>query len=201
MRLNAIRMVAALTFVASAASAHAFVYDETVSADLSGDGLNPTILSATPGINSLVMTSGVDDRDYFTFTVPTGYLLSSIFHKSYDSLDETSFIALQSGSTITEPPRGANAGNLLGYLHFGASTLGTEIIDDLAASGSSAPAAIGFTPPLSSGSYAFWVQQTGLPTQYALDFSLTAVPEPEQWMLLLGGALMLALRMRRKLVS
>lgn len=197
------RAATALILILAAGGARAFTYDETVSPDLSNDRLNPTVLTAALGVNSLTMTSSSvgPDRDYFTFAVPTGWLLSSIFHKSYVSDDDLSFFALQSGTALTEPPAGTNAGNLLGYTHFGAGTVDTEIIDDLAASdspGPGLPAAQGFTAPLGAGSYTFWVQQTGVAAKYSFDFVLTPVPEPEQWALMLGGGLFLALRLLRR---
>jgi hypothetical protein len=198
MTLPCTRAAAALILFATACSTQAFTYDETVSPDLSNDRLSPTLLSAAPGVNSLTMTSSTGERDYFTFTVPTGWLLSSIFHKSYASADDLSFFALQSGSAVTEPPTGTNAANLLGYTHFGVATVNTEIIDNLAGSNASTPAAMGFTAPLDAGSYAFWVQQTGVAAQYSFDFVLTPVPEPEQWALMLGGGLFLALRLLRR---
>jgi hypothetical protein len=129
--------------------------------------------------------------------VPNGYVLSSILHTSYVSTDNLSFIGFQAGSQLTEPFSGANPANLLGYLHFGPTTAGTEIIDNLANSNTSTPAAMGFVAPLPAGPYTFWVQQTGVAASYSFDFVITAVPEPEQWALMLGGALLVAARVRR----
>jgi hypothetical protein len=191
------RAAAVALAVAVTATAQAFIYDEAVNGDLSGDRLSPTLLIASPGVNTLAMTSVTGDRDYFTFAVPTSLVLSSIFHKTYVSADDLSFFALQVGSTLTEPPTGTNAANLLGYVHFGAVTVGSEIIDNLANSNSLSPPAMGFTAPLAAGNYAFWVQQTGTAAQYSFDFALTPVPEPEQWALLLSGFLLLAWQVRR----
>jgi hypothetical protein len=188
---------AALLVCALAAPAQAFNYDET-NGDLSNDRTAPTVLAAVPGVNSLAMSSATGDRDYFTFTVPAGYVLSSIFHKTYVSTDDLSFFALQNGSSITEPPTGTNAANLLGYVHHGVPTVGSEIIDNLATSNALTPAAAGFTPPLPAGSYAFWVQQTGAAATYSFDFVLTPVPEPAAWALWLAGALGLAAAGRRR---
>ena len=186
---------AALLCLAAAGTAQALIYDETVDGDLSDDRLNPTALAIATGVNSFAMGTQSGDLDYFTFTVPTGWNLSSIFHQTYSSDDFVAFIGLQSGTTFTEAPSTVNPANLLGWLHFGGDTVNSEIIDDLAASGSAAPAAIGFEAPLPAGDYTFWMQQTGLAATYALDFTLTPVPEPEQWALMLaGGVLLLAAR-------
>jgi hypothetical protein len=187
----------ALVFLTAAGAAHALDYDETVNGELSDVRLNPTKLTFAAGTNTLSMSTQPGDRDYFTFAVPSGSQLTSIFHQTYESTDAVAFIGLQSGTTLTEPLVGTNANNLLGYTLYGADTVGTEIIDDLAASGSSIPAAMGFVAPLPAGDYTFWMQQTGALATYSLDFTLTPVPEPEQWALMLAGVLLFAARMRK----
>ena len=203
MQSTKLHAVAALFCLASAGSAHAFNYDETADGDLAGTittsgGLSPTQLTATPGTNSIAL--GVPeggDRDYFTFTVPVGQVLSAIVHTSYVSTDNLSFVGFQAGAQLTEPFSGTNAGNLLGYMHFGPTTVGTDILDNLANSDTSTPAAMGFDVPLPAGPYTFWVQQTGVEASYSFDFAITPVPEPGQWALMLGGALLVAARVRR----
>jgi hypothetical protein len=187
----------ALVFLTAAGTAQALNYDETVNGELSDDRLNPTGLTFATGTNTLSMSTQSGDRDYFTFTVPSGWNLSSIFHQTYESTDFRGFIGFQSGITLTEPPTGTNAINLLGYTLFGVDTVGTEIIDDLAASGSEIPAATGFVAPLPAGDYTFWMQQTGGLSTYSFNFTITPVPEPEQWALMLAGGLFLAARMRK----
>jgi hypothetical protein len=196
MRVPVSRALVALMLTVSA-GAQAFVHDESVDGDLSGDRLVPTWLTAVAGSNTLAMSSAAGDRDYVGFTVPAGWQLSSIFQLSYDSTDNLSFIALQAGTTLTEPPTGTNAANLLGWYHFGAHSAGSEIIDDLAASGTATPPAMGFTAPLGAGPYTFWIQQTSVVANYAFDFVLTPVPEPATPALALLGGLALAAALRR----
>jgi hypothetical protein len=191
----------AIACLAAAGTAQALNHDETVNGDLSDDRLNPTNLSFATGTNTISGTTQSGDRDYFTFEVPSGWNLSSVFHQTYESDDFRGFIGLQAGTQLTEPPVGANASNLLGYTLFGVDTVGSEIIDDLAASGASLPPATGFDAPLPAGDYTFWLQQTGTLTTYSFDFVLTPVPEPEQWALMLGGGLLLAARMRKARLS
>ena len=198
MKKRLLGVVTTLLACACLAPAHAFNYNEATDGDLSGNGLIPSMLSAASGVNSLAMTSATGDRDYFSFTVPAGYWLTSIIHKTYASADDLSFFALQAGSTFTEPPVGADSTHLLGYVHFGVPTVGTEIIDNLATSNTLPQPAIGFTAPLTAGPYTFWVQQTGAAAAYSVDFVLTSVPEPATWALLLPSVLGLAAARRRR---
>jgi MYXO-CTERM domain-containing protein len=194
------RAALAVLSTLAAGAVQAFTHDESVNGDFSGDRLAPTALVATPGVNLAAMSSATGDRDYFTFTVPTGWLLSAIQHVTYDSNDDVSFIALQAGTQLTEPPTGTNPGNLLGYLHFGDATVGSDILDNLAASNTSVPPAMGFTAPLGAGPYTFWVQQTGAAASYSLEFMLTPVPEPATWGLWLAGLAGVAAVRRRRFV-
>lgn len=194
-RLRAIAL-SALALSASASLANADVlWDEAVNGDLSGDGFAPNSFILGAGSHSISATSNTGDRDYVTFSIPAGFQLNSILLASYVGDDITAFMGVQSGTTFTEPPTGTNVANLLGYTHFGPGPglpPGSELIDSL----SVGPGAIGFTPPLASGNYAFWMQQTGASlVTYQIDFGVTAVPEPA------GAALIalagLALRLRR----
>ena len=73
------------------------------------------------------------------------------------------------------PPADAGPGN---------NTVGTDILDDM---GNGANA-IGFTPPLPSENYTFWIQQTGVnPVTYQLDFNIS--PSAPSVALLAVGAL------------
>ncbi|MBE7551886.1 MAG: hypothetical protein HS126_12525 [Anaerolineales bacterium] len=144
-------------------------YDEGTEGDLSGNRFNPTVIMLTPGSNLLTATSVTGDLEYVTVIVPNGLQLKALILTSYTSTDDRSFVAVQSGSTFTEPPAGTNVSNLLGYTHFGTGLgqVGTDLLDDLA----SGAGAMGFTTPLSSGLYTFWLQETGIETStYTLNF-------------------------------
>ena len=161
--------IAFLMFTAAAAARADVVWSEGVQGDLSNDRLNPTLITLSLGANSISATSVFGDREYFTFALAPGQQLTAINHVSYDGLDETAFIAVQNGSVFTEPPTGTVVGNLLGWAHFGTilGTVGTDILDDMG----TGIGAIGFTPPLPDGPYAFWMQQTGEnASTYQFDF-------------------------------
>lgn len=189
--MRSLIVAAAVTIALNGALARASsAYDEGVDGDLSNNRLAPTSLLFSAGANSITATSVSGDREYVHVVIPVGTVLSSIVLASYSSLDDTSFIAVQAGTILSEPATGTNPANLLGWTHFGdgPGNVGTDILDDL---GASAPA-IGFAPPLPAGDYTFWMQQTGVnAATFRFDFEVT--PEPATLALL---ALAYALRRR-----
>ncbi len=69
---------------------------------------------------------------------------------SFTSTDDLGFLAIQAGTTFTEPPVGTNVSQLGGYGHFGTglSFPVTHVGEDALAKMSTAPGAMGFTLPL-----------------------------------------------------
>jgi D-alanyl-D-alanine carboxypeptidase len=145
------------------------MYNEAVNGDISGDPSAPLVLELQKGTNSLTATSVRGDREYVTLKIPEGFQLDSLVLADYESTDDIAFAAVQKGSVFTEPFRGTNVANLLGYSHFGLNQTGTNILDDL----SQGEGAIGFNGALPSGEYTFWLQQTGATATYTLEFNLT----------------------------
>jgi len=161
-------------------------WDEDVDGDLSGDGLAPSSAVLVLGSNTVTATSVSGDREYLRVTVPAGQALSQLVLNSFSGQDGTAFIAVQSGATFTESHIGTDVSNLLGYSHFGPAE-GPVPFDYLPILGVSF-GSIGFTAPLPSGDYTFWMQQTGVnATTYQWD--LVTIPEPATLgLLLIGGA-------------
>jgi hypothetical protein len=186
----------------------AIIYDESVSGDFSNSGLSPTAVSIALGSNQIFGTTGksaagVIDRDYFTFTVPTGEVLASLTVLAgtttlAGSLGSFSFIGLEAGNQVTLSTSATTATGLLGWDHYSAGDIGTDI---LPAIGSSGLGATGFVPPLGAGDYAVWVQDTGTGTaNYGFDFVVANVPEPASWIMMVLGLIGLArLRLPRRL--
>ena len=184
-KMHASALLAGLLCVPTASWA-AFTYDESVDGDLSGDGLTPTVLVAGAGVNTLAGTTAPGDLDYLTFNVGAGLQLDAIVLVAY-SADDVAFAAVQNGAIFTEPPGDPDAGNLLGWVHFGPDLLGTDILDDMGLGAG----AIGFTPPLPSGDYSFWLQNTNVDIAYEMHFVISAVPVPAALPLLGWGLLAL----------
>jgi hypothetical protein len=198
---RSLALTGAIALATSAAHA-ATGWDEAVQGDLANSGLAPTPMLLQPGANLVAgttgRTAGVVDRDYFTFTLAAGQVLGAIVvlpGTTSLGISELSFIAAQSGPQVTVNPTGGSAAGLLGYWHFGPNDIGGDILGVMGI----APGAIGFESPLPTGTYAFWIQDTGTGTAaYRLAFDVTVVPEPGTWALMLaGGAVLVGARKRR----
>lgn len=159
-----------LLFVVGSVSADSS-YDEAIDGDLSDDRFNPTSLVFSPGVNRITSSSVAGDRDYFTVHIPTGLQLYALILTDFVSVDDVAFVAVQAGTTFTEPPDAADPANILGYMHHGAAHVGTDILDDIGMGAG----AIGFTPPLTSGNYTFWSQETG-PDSATYTFEFVVLP-------------------------
>lgn len=181
-------LVLMLTGVLSSFSAPAqalILWDESINGDLSDNGLNPTDLGQLQGGNNTLTATfslgqTIPDTDYFTFEVPQQLSLEQIILKSFTPEDEGAFFAVQTGNVFDFIFTGPDATGLLGFLDFGQEELNTDILDDMGRANLSpiAPGATGFTPPLPTGQYSFWLRQGGeRPVTVTLDF-VTSVPEP-----------------------
>jgi hypothetical protein len=186
-----LRLCSQLLLLVAASSAAcgvqaATVWNESVNGDFSNNGLSPTALILSSGANTIIGTTGNSgqgvDRDYFSFAVPDGSILSAIQLLNTTTVSgSVSFIGIQAGPQLTVAPDGAGASNLLGYMHYGTDLIGSNLLTSLATGGS-----------LSSGTYSVWVQETGGPVEYGFDFELTPVPLPAAAPLLLSGLLGIA---------
>ena len=204
---------AAVCALLATAPAIATIYDEAVSGDLSNDKAAPTAVTLTPGSNSVIGTvagfppAGSDPQDWVSFTIPTGFVMTSYVNSKYGSDDDQGFTGFQFGSSFSGDE--FLAPSYAGYAHFGtgatnpdgsppSSTVGVDLLP-LMANPSFAPGATGFSPPLKAGTYTFLIQQGDTATtSYQFDMNVRSVPEPGSSLCLLGvgGLAILALRRR-----
>jgi hypothetical protein len=181
-------------------AAAAVAYDEGVSGDLSNNGLAPTPISVVLGSNIVSGTSGRDqagvvDRDYFTFTLGANEFLSAINVLQGTVPIGLSFIGVQTGNQVTVSPTTTTAAGLLGWTHYDAADVGTDILDDM---GIAANGSTGFSGPLGPGTYSFWVQEASPGTAtYAFDFVVGQAPEPSTWLMMLAGFGLAGMALRR----
>jgi PEP-CTERM motif len=207
---------AAICALLAAAPAKATIYDEGVSGDLSNDKAAPTALTLTPGSNSVIGTvngfppGGTDPQDWVSFTIPTGFVMTSYVNSTYVSTDDQGFTGFQFGSSFSGDE--FVAGSYAGYAHFGTeatnpdgtppkSTVGVNLLP-LMANPSFAPGTTGFTPPLHAGTYTFLIQQGDpVTTSYQFDMNVRSVqaPEPGSSLFLLSMGSLATLAVRRRL--
>ena len=168
--------VVALGAAASVGLGQAVVlHDEATDADLPGFGLNALDLGTINAGTWLVSASqrGVD-RDYFTVRVPAGHELVDLRVTSYVGNDPTAFIGMQAGTQFTEPPNGADTGEILGYTHYGPGR--GNVNQNLLPAMGNAFGAQGFAPPLGPGDYVFWLNQTGQLSTATFRFTIEGCP-------------------------
>src|SRR6266446_3052138 len=193
---------AAVCVLLATAPAKATIYNEAVSGDLSNDKAAPTALTLTPGFNSVIGTvagfpqfGGTDPQDWVSFTIPTGFVMTSYVNARYNSSDDQGFTGFQFGSSFLLDE--FTAGSYAGYAHFGtgatnpdasppSSTVGVNLLP-LMADPSFAPGTTGFTPPLAAGTYTFLIQQGNpVTTNYRFNMAVRPVPGPGSSLCLLG---------------
>ena len=202
----------------AATPAKAIIYNEAgPGGDLSNDKANPTALTLTPGLNSVIGTltgpfpDGTDPQDWVSFTIPAGFVMTSYVNSKYNSTDDQGFTGFQKGASFSGDEFAA--GSYAGYAHFGTaadngggsgSTLGVNLLplmtDPSFAPGTNPPP--GFTLPLGEGTYTFLIQQ-GDPSTTGYRFNMTVrpvqVPEPGSSLCLLAMGTVTALALRRRL--
>jgi hypothetical protein len=167
-------------------------WDESVSGDLSNNGLAPTPVAVALGSNVVTGFTGDAgagiDRDYFSFTVPEGLTLTALTLLPVTSVSGgASFIAIQAGPQLTVTPTGGGVENLLGFAHYGTDLIGLDLLPVMA---------VKFTGALPSGTYSVWVQELGGTVPYGFDFVISSVPELPPAALLAAGLGGLVLRRR-----
>ena len=181
-------------------------YQESVSGDLSDNAASPTALMFGLGTNQVIgelrnVTGdpGADVRDYLTFIIAPGQELTSIVQQDYSDIATSGaanrgFHSINSGAT-SAIPGSATIGSFLGANHFDTVAAGTDLLPSL---GSAGLGATGFTGALGPGTYTYLVQNTSAnPSAFALDFNVSAVPEPGSLVLLSALAGLTVVRRRR----
>jgi hypothetical protein len=209
---------AAVCALLATTPAKAIIYREAVAGDLSDDKAAPTALTLTPGLNSVIGTvagfpefGGTDPQDWVSFTIPTGFVMTSYVNAKYVSSDPQGFTGFQFGSSFSGDV--FDPLSYAGYAHFGtaaqnpdgnpisSSTVGLNLLP-LMADPSFAPGTTGFTPPLGAGTYTFLIQQ-GDPSVTGYRFNMSVrpvqVPEPGSSFCLLAMGALATLALRRRL--
>jgi hypothetical protein len=172
--------VVAISFLCATAQA-GIVADETQLGDFSNDGLAPTHFSLVAGTNVVAGTFGasalpdVHDLDYVSFTVPAGHVMSRFVLIDAYVGGAFSFVGMQAGPALTVPPDNWSIETpLLGWAHFGSSSIGRDLLPEMAVS----PGSVGFTTPLPSGTYSLWIMELDTSESYRYRFGIEVVAVP-----------------------
>ncbi len=173
-----------LLLLGLAASAHAAtIWDESVNGPLSTDPLAPTPISFSVGSNVIKGSCGnvnAQVRDYITFTIPAGYLMTAANLLVYTP-ENTGFCALNEGSTSVVPAN-PNIGFWLAGTHLDPTFVGSDLLDAMStASVTTESLAASELPPLT---YTFVIQQTSpLIMTYEMEWVLQGpvATEPTTW--------------------
>ncbi len=191
------RCLLALGLALAAPAAHAtIVWYEVPNGDLSNSPTGPTRITLAEGNNTIIASvGGMDPQDWMALTVPAGLQISAMLLTDYDSINPVSFVGFQGGPSFVGDyliPQ-----SYLGYMHFSANEVGQDLLP-IMADPAIAVDAQGFTSPLSSGVYTFFVQQFDEDTLYRFEFEVTAVPAPGAVGVGAAGVGMVARRRRRQ---
>jgi PEP-CTERM motif len=210
MRRPALRLTVAASAATLACTVQAANWDESLQGEASGDRSAPTPLlfdaagmaaNGESGHNVVSGrigrdASGVIDRDYFRFVVPEGFALGEIRVGQQTQFGGIgSFIGVAAGATMPAPADATTAEGLLGWRVAGPLDRGSNILDDMAASGNGAS---GFVGPLGAGEYSVWLQELATGSfVYRYNFVLSPVPEPASITLMGLGIYLLRRAWRR----
>ena len=118
--------------------------------------------------------AGVVDRDYLTFTVGAGALLTAILLNDYQAPgDNLGFIGLYAGSSASTPPgQNPTLAELLGGAHINSTVEGDifPLVENFFGEDK-------FDRPLGPGDYTILLQQTGPQfTEYRVGVVVTPIP-------------------------
>ncbi|MBU3682572.1 MAG: hypothetical protein FGM39_00855 [Phycisphaerales bacterium] len=170
--------------------------DEATAGDFSDDRLAPTAVTLGSGANVIAGMFGISaaglehDLDYVRFTVPTGFMLTRMVVQDAYVGGAFSFVGMQAGPVVTIPHTWDSVNSpLLGWAHFGTSSIGLDLLPTMAMS----PGSVGFTAPLGAGTYTLWMMELdgGEPYRYRFGLEVVAVPGP-------GAAWLAAVVARRR---
>lgn len=186
-----------LVLAACCSPLRAASYSEAIDGELSNDFVAPTFIQMDLGSNILTggLAGGESDVDLFRFSVPIGQQLAAIRILGFTGGGGGSFFGIQSGVELSSSPvPSASFPDPIGYAIISASdaAVARNVLPTIA----SGPPFDGVAA-LPAGNYVGWLNETGLASNYQIEFVITAVPEPTVSAVLALGLLGSLARRRR----
>jgi prepilin-type N-terminal cleavage/methylation domain-containing protein len=171
-------LILTAAFLAPALAARGADYNEFVAGEISPIPAAPTPFALTLGANLLVASASSSDFDLLQIQIPTDAQLHSIIIESHEGPIRL-FTGIEAGPVWTAGVGfNVDPAGLLGWVEFpvnpNAAHTGVDILADIAA----APGAIGFTPPLASGTYSMLFQTPSSAVPFALTFNVSSTSLP-----------------------
>lgn len=161
--------------------AQGFNYSESTSGDLSDNYLNPSVLVIETGSNILegTLLGSSSDLDLFRLIVPAGLEITGIRLLSFTEGENTSFLLMMPGEQLSAPPSNSFS-DPIGYtgISSGNVTSGANLLPTITLPGLNGLPPFFGVSSLQEGSYAGWLNETGAPSAYTLEFQAEAIPEP-----------------------
>lgn len=145
------------------------VHDETQDGDLSNafdSPSGPFTLDVGDNVFTAAQGGNSNDVDYFTIVLPPDLQLDQLFLDGYtaEGTNNSAFMGIQEGAAFTTDASSTTASDLLGGITYGSGNLDTDMLPAIGTLGQ------GFTPPLPTGTYTIWLNQTGPMSEATLRF-------------------------------
>lgn len=161
------------------ATAQGLTYNEETDGDLSDQfdaPSGPFILEAGDNNITADQQGNPRDIDYITITLPPDLQLDQLVLDGYtaEGTNNEAFIGLQEGNAFTTDAMTTTASDLLGGMTYGGGNLDTDLLPQIGQLGT------GFTPPLPTGTYTFWLNQTGPNSLATLRFVVSGTLDIEE---------------------
>ena len=183
-----------LGMVSSTVASAGIIWDEAIDGSLSTDRFSTSYTGTLAvGNNNLIGSTVSGINKFFSITIGANDELAAIIVDDWWSLDDLGFLGVVDNSHFSVDPANIDVTALLGYAHYGTLDVGNDILTTMGMG----PGSQGFSAPLGSGTYSFWVRQGGPDVaEWDLNFVVTAVPEPSTGLLLALGLIGLTARTR-----
>lgn len=154
------------------------IHNEAQDGDLSDAFDNPSgpfTLEVGDNIITASQEGTPRDIDYFTVVLPPDLQLDQLILDGYtaEGTNNSAFLGIQEGVAFTTDAMSTTGEDLLGGITYGSGNLDTDMLPSIGQLGQ------GFTPPLPTGTYTIWLNQTGPISEASLRFVVSGTLSTE----------------------